>query len=99
MPGRGHGFPIVVVDQVFLPTADHKRETQSVLCYHRGTGVLLWQTEVHKGGLEKGGNAKASMASSTLACDGQRVVATFLNKKAIYATTLDLGGKQLWQAK
>jgi outer membrane protein assembly factor BamB len=99
VPGRGHGSPIVVGERVFLPTADPKLEAQSVLCYHRGTGRLLWQTEVHKGGLEKGGNAKASMASSTLACDGQRVVATFLNKKAIYATALDLAGKQLWQSK
>jgi outer membrane protein assembly factor BamB len=99
VPGRGHGSPIIVGNQVFLPTADHKEQTQSVLCFDRGTGQLLWQTVVHKAGLENGGNAKASMASSTLACDGQRVVATFVNKKAIYATALDLGGNQLWQSK
>ena len=99
IPGRGHGSPIVVGDQVFLATADHKEETQSVLCYHRKTGKLLWQTVVHRGGLAKGGNDKSSLASSTLACDGQRVFANFFNDKAIYATALNRDGKQLWQTK
>src|SRR5262245_37237252 len=61
VPGRGHGSPTVVGNQVFLATADHEAETQSVLCYHRHSGKLLWQTTVHKGGLEKGGNAKSSL--------------------------------------
>ena len=33
VPGRGHGSPIVVGDQIFLATANPKDETQSVLCY------------------------------------------------------------------
>src|SRR5947209_11665197 len=50
IPGRGHGSPIVVGDRVFLASADHEREVQSVLCFHRQTGMLLWQTVVHQGG-------------------------------------------------
>jgi outer membrane protein assembly factor BamB len=98
VPGRGHGSPIVVGDNIFLATADHLQETQSMLCYHRQTGKLLWQTEIHKGVLQKA-NEKSSLASSTAACDGQRVFITFLHNKAIYATALSLDGKQLWQTK
>src|SRR5207247_9556301 len=72
VPGRGHGSPTVVGDQVFLATADHEDETQSVLCFDRKTGQQLWKTDVHRGGFEKQGNAKSSLASSSVACDGKR---------------------------
>jgi outer membrane protein assembly factor BamB len=97
VPGRGHGSPTVVGNQIFLATADHER--QSVLCYDRRTGKELWNTVVHKGGIATKANTKASQASSTVACDGKRVFVTFLNDKAIYATALSRDGKQLWQAK
>jgi outer membrane protein assembly factor BamB len=99
VPGRGHGSPIVVGDQIFLATADHKELTQSVLCYNRTTGALLWQKEIHRGPFPKGGNAKSSFASSTLACDGKRVFINFLHDNSIYATALSREGKQLWQSK
>src|ERR1019366_329550 len=92
IPGRGHGSPIVVGDQVFLATADHSDETQSVLCYHRKTGKQLWQTVVHRGGFVKGGDKKSTLASATLAGDGKLVFANFLNDKAIYATALTRDG-------
>jgi hypothetical protein len=41
VPGRGHGSPTVVGDQVFLATADHDKQVQSVLCYDRRTGERL----------------------------------------------------------
>ncbi len=97
--GRGHGSPIVVGDQVFLATADHEHSTQELLAFDRRTGKPLWQKVIHKGGLTKAGNAKSSLASSTPACDGERVFINFLNKDAIYTTALDLAGKQLWQTK
>jgi len=99
IPGRGHGSPIVVGDQVFLATADHESETQSMLCFRRQTGELLWQTTVHQGGFEKKGNAKSSLASSTPACDGRRIFINFLHDGAIYTTALSREGKQLWQTK
>ena len=99
VPGRGHGSPIVVGDHVFLATAEHDKEIQSVVCFNRQSGVQLWQTEVHRGGFVKGGNAKSTLASSTLACDGQRVFVNFLNKNAIYTSALSRDGKLLWQTK
>jgi outer membrane protein assembly factor BamB len=99
VPGRGHGSPTVVGDHVYLATADEQRETQSVLCYDRHSGELLWQTDVHHGGIERKGNAKSSQASSTVACDGTRVFINFLNKGAIYTTALSRRGERLWQQK
>lgn len=99
VPGRGHGSPTVVGDQVFLATAETEGEAQSVLCFDRRTGKQLWKTVVHRGGFEKKGNAKASLASSTVACDGERLFINFLNAGAVYTTALSRDGKQLWQTK
>jgi outer membrane protein assembly factor BamB len=99
VPGRGHGSPAVVGDQVFLAAADHESQVQSVLCFHRATGKLLWQTPVHRGGFTDKGNSKSSLASSTPACDGKRVFINFLNNEAIWTTALDRDGKVLWQKK
>ena len=99
IPGRGHGSPIVVGNRIFLLTAEHDREVQSVFCLSRDSGEMLWQTDLHKGGLNLKGNSKSSLANSTVACDGERVFATFLHDGAIYTTALSLEGKQLWQTK
>ncbi len=99
VPGRGHGSPTVVGDRLFLATAEHDREVQSVLCYDRRTGALRWQTAIHQGGFEKKGNSKSSLASSTVACDGTRLFVNFLHDGAVYTTALDLDGRQLWQTK
>ena len=99
MPGRGHGSPIVVGEQIFLLTAEHDREVQSVICYRRETGEQLWQTDLHKGGLDVKGNAKSSLANSSVACDGQQVFANFLHDGAVYTSSLRLDGKKGWQTK
>jgi outer membrane protein assembly factor BamB len=100
VPGRGHGAAIVVGDRVFLATADEKAEVQGVLCLDRKTGKELWHKAVHRGNFVKAGiNGKATHASSTPACDGERVYINFPNNGAIYATALDLDGKQVWQIK
>ena len=99
VPGRGHGSPTVVGNQIFLATADHEHEVQSVLSFDRLTGKQLWQTEIHRGNFEKKGNAKSSLASSTVACDGQRLFINFLNDGAIHTTALSLDGQKLWQTK
>ncbi len=99
VPGRGHGSVTVVGDQVFLATADEQADKQLVLCFERSTGKKLWTTVVHDGGIAKKSNKKASQASSTIACDGERLFINFLNKAAIFTTALDRNGKQLWQTK
>ncbi|HVK09166.1 MAG TPA: PQQ-binding-like beta-propeller repeat protein [Gemmataceae bacterium] len=99
VPGRGHGSPCVVGRHVYLASADMQNQVQSVHCFDRATGKELWKTDVHKGGLKQDRNVKSSLASCTPACDGQRVFVNFLNNDAVYATALDLTGKQLWQER
>ena len=99
IPGRGHNSPIVIGDRVVLTTAEEDRDVQTVICLDRQSGAPRWQTPVHQGGLDRKGNKKTTQASSTVACDGQRLFVNFLNQGAIYTTALDLDGKKLWQTK
>src|SRR3954447_21645889 len=73
VPGRGHGSAIVSGNRVFLAAAEPEKEVQSLLCFDRQTGSQLWKKQVHQGGFEKKGNEKSTLASSTPACDGERV--------------------------
>ncbi|QDU41626.1 outer membrane biogenesis protein BamB [Symmachiella dynata] len=99
IPGRGHSSPTVVGDRVFITTADEEQQTQSVICFDRETGNQLWKTDVHTGGLTDKGNKKSTQASSTVACDGERLFINFLNNDAVYTTALTIDGKKLWQKK
>lgn len=97
VPGRGLGSPIVVGSRVFLPTADKGRGLQTVLCYNRDDGNLLWRKDVHQGNLGSVGHSQNTYASSTPACDGERVFAAFRNDGQVVVTALSVDGKQLWQ--
>lgn len=97
VPGHGLSSPIVVGGKVFLTTAEADRKVQSVLCYDRADGNLLWRKDVHQGSLGSKGHGQNSFASPTPACDGERLFCVFLNNKKVYVTALDLAGKQLWQ--
>ncbi|MAT15673.1 MAG: serine/threonine protein kinase [Planctomyces sp.] len=103
IPGRGHGSATVVGDFVYLASADEVDELQYVLCYDRTTGKELWRTEVHKGGFtasgDRQGNQKSTKASSTVACDGERLFITMFNSDAVWLTSLSLKGEILWQKK
>src|ERR1043165_5376354 len=99
VPGRGHCSPIVVGSRVFLSTADEQKNVLSVLCYDRASGKELWRKDVHEGTAEGRVHPKNTRASATLACDGERVIAVFHHQDSIWATALDLTGKQLWQQK
>lgn len=97
VPGRGHASPTVVGDRIFLATADEDQQTQSVLAYDRATGNPLWTKEVHSGKLPDKGHQKSTHASATLASDGERVFAVFLNGEHLHATALDFEGEIVWQ--
>lgn len=98
IPGRGHGSPIVIGNRVFLVTCDEESHSQSLLCLDRSTGKQLWNKMIHaSGGMWK--NSKSSAASTTPACDGERVFVNFPNNDALMTTALDLDGNQLWQVR
>jgi outer membrane protein assembly factor BamB len=99
VPGRGHGSPTVVGDRIYLASADAAKLSQFVLCLDRHTGTLVWESEVHSSNAASGKHPNSSAASSTVACDGERLFINFLNGGAVYTTALDLDGKVLWQRK
>jgi len=96
IPGRGHGSPIVCGQRVFLATADEEAPSQSLLCFAREDGALLWETTVHTGELPYM-HRKNSHASATPTCDGERVFITFAVDDAVWASALSFDGEILWQ--
>ncbi len=100
IPGRGHGSPIVVRNHVILTTAEQRTQQQQVICLNRTDGTEVWREIVHEGGFPTEGNKKSSLASTTPACDGERVFVNFLNDGVVSTTALSLAsGQQLWQQK
>lgn len=99
IPGRGHSSATVVGSQVFITTAEEDKELLAVICLDRKTGAVRWRTNVHEGGMDKKGNKKTSQASSSVACDGEKLYINFLNHGAVVTTALDLSGKIVWQRK
>lgn len=99
IPGKGHGSPIVVGDSVYLATSIDAEETRWLLCFDRITGIRKWGTIVHKGQATPPRNKKGTQASSTPACDGERLYMNFLNDDAMFTSALSLKGKILWQTR
>ena len=93
IPGRGHGSACVAGDRVYLATADEETQIQAMHGFDRATGKLLWTTTIHENGLTQKINKKASWASVTPACDGERIYINFLSGDAVTTTALDLDGK------
>lgn len=97
VPGRGHSSPIVVAGKVVLTTAEEATATQLVLAYDLASGELLWQTAASQGGFPTNNHPKNTEASSTPACDGERLFATFFHHQQIELVTLDLQGEVVWR--
>lgn len=99
IPGRGHGSPIVVGEHVYLATADEEQATRSLICLRRENGETVWSTVVHQGKPTPPRNAKGTQASSTPACDGERLFINFLHDGGMYTSALSLDGDILWQKR
>ena len=97
IPGRGHSSPIIIGDHVYVETADEQAQVQSVLCLSRADGKLVWKTDLFKGNFEKEMHGENTQASSTLAFDGERLFANFLNDRKIWVVALSPAGKELWR--
>ncbi|GAB5402544.1 MAG: PQQ-binding-like beta-propeller repeat protein [Aureliella sp.] len=97
--GRGHSSPIVVGNQVFMATADEKSQTQFIVCLDSSIGKQLWQTEISSGGFPAQNHPKNTEASSTLACDGESLLATFFHHKQVELVSLSLDGSVTWRKK
>lgn len=85
LPGSGHASPIVWQDRLFTVAALPESEERVLLCLDRGTGKLLWQSSVLKAPAE-GIHKLNSLASSTPATDGERIITAFLDNTPTDAT-------------
>ncbi|MEM1293797.1 MAG: PQQ-binding-like beta-propeller repeat protein [Verrucomicrobiota bacterium] len=97
IPGQGHSSPTLVGNRLFITAANNADQTQSVLCYSRDSGELLWQRTVAKGQFAEKIHKKNTQASPTPASDGERVFVTFNSGEVIYVAAFDLEGNELWK--
>ncbi|MEQ1852702.1 MAG: PQQ-binding-like beta-propeller repeat protein [Chthoniobacteraceae bacterium] len=95
LPGGGHASPIVFGGRLFTVAAVPETQERLLLCLDRVTGKILWKQTVVKAPAERI-HRENSHASSTPACDGERVFCTFLDGKEVVVAAYDLEGKQLW---
>jgi outer membrane protein assembly factor BamB len=76
------------------PVTDDTEHEWRVACLDKKTGAVKWQQSVMKAVPKIKRHTKSTHANSTLATDGQRLVA-FFGSEGLYA--FDLTGKQLWK--
>ena len=95
VPLPGHNSPILWGSRLFLSGADE--EVKEGFCFHADTGKLLWRRPV---GNVPGNRGEAidvmedtGYAASTMACDGSRVFAIFVDGDAV---CFDMKGERLW---
>lgn len=95
VPGAGNSSPVIWGDRIFLQSASADGKERLLLCLSTSDGKVLW-SRTHSGDRAKI-NAKNTLASSTPATDGERVVAAFWDGKEITLAAYDLKGEPLWQ--
>ncbi|MCH2182068.1 MAG: PQQ-binding-like beta-propeller repeat protein [Mariniblastus sp.] len=90
---EGHSSPCIVGDSIYLTTVDRDGARLAVVCIDRASGATRWRSEFNPDQLEKG-HPSFNPASSTVACDGQRLVAYFGSYGLV---CLGLDGDLIWQ--
>ena len=76
------------------PVQDDTEHEWRIYALDKRTGKVKWQQTVHKAVPKIKRHTKATHANSTLATDGERLIA-FFGSEGLYA--YDLAGKQIWK--
>ena len=98
VPGRGHSSPTIYGERVYLATANDENKSQTVLAYDSKSGKQIWQKTLFSGfEKDKRLHKRNTLATCSIACDGERVLALFMNDAAVHLTALSLEGEVLWQ--
>ncbi len=93
LPGRGLSSPIRVGDGVFVTTGEGSRQNElAVWRFDNATGDVVWKRRFWATGRTMT-HPKTSVAASTPASDGERIVALFSCNDLI---CLDLNGNVQW---
>jgi outer membrane protein assembly factor BamB len=98
LPGEGHASPVIFGGKLFTVAATPETGERTLICLDRTTGKKLWEQTVVKAPSERV-HKENSHASSTPACDGERVFCTFLDGKEVVVAAYSLDGKLLWQKR
>lgn len=96
LPGTGHSSPVVSKGKVFVAGCVEADKARVLYCADRATGKLLWQKTAVTSELERK-HGENTWASSTPACDGERVYITFLDKPQMRVYCYDYDGKLVWE--
>lgn len=100
LPGRGNSAPVVWGDRIFVtsegPRPESAKESPErfLLAFDRRDGHLLWKHTAPQPKEVETLYWKNTFASSTVATDGERVIA-FLGNSGLVCCDID--GKPLWQ--
>jgi len=96
IPGTGHSSPVVSKGKVFVTSCIEAEKKRVLYCVDRVTGKILWEKVVLVSGLEQK-HGENSYASSTPACDGERVYVSFLDKPQMRVYAYDYSGNKVWE--
>ncbi|MFM8275065.1 MAG: PQQ-binding-like beta-propeller repeat protein [Gemmata sp.] len=96
LPGTGHSSPVVSKGKVFVAGCVEAQKARVLYCTDRTTGKLEWAKTAVVADLEKK-HGENTYASSTPACDGERVYITFLDKPHLRVFCYDYAGKLVWE--
>jgi outer membrane protein assembly factor BamB len=90
---RGHSSPCIWDERIFVTGFDGDAKKIETICLERRSGKTLWRQPVPTAKFEKVHEVN-SLASSTAACDGERVYVYF---GSFGLLCYDMEGKLLWQ--
>jgi outer membrane protein assembly factor BamB len=96
LSGSGHSSPVVSKGKVFVAGCVEADKARVLYCVDRASGQLLWQKTAVVSELEKK-HGENSWASSTPACDGERVYITFLDRPNLRVFCYDYAGNVVWE--
>lgn len=96
IPGIGHSSPVVSKGKVFVTACREKEKERVLYCVDRATGKILWEKVVLVSDLERK-HGENSWASSTPACDGERVYVSFLDMPQMRIFAYDYSGNKVWE--
>lgn len=99
IPGRGHGSPTVVGNRIYLSTADDAKGTQSLLSIDRESGQIVWQEVLMTSQKLPEIHNKNTHASSTVACDGERLFVTLYAQDSVWIHCRTIDGDAVWSRK
>lgn len=94
IPGKGNSSPIISKGKVFLQSASASGGERMLICLDAVTLKQEWVAKV-PGGVGKT-HAKNTLASSTPAADGKRIVCLFWDGSHISLHAFNYDGKELW---